>query len=48
MAVSVCVCVCLFVCVFACPQEYLWKHTSGLYHVHVFVHVTYGRVSVLL
>jgi len=38
MSVSVCVCV--------CPRSYLWNYTSDLHEI--FVHVTYGRGSVLL
>ena len=41
--VSVCVCVC--VCVFACPRSYLRNYTSDLQQI--FVHVSYGRGSVL-
>jgi len=39
MSVSVCLCVCV------CPRAYLRKYTSDLYQI--FVHVTYGRASVL-
>ena len=42
MTVSVCVCVCMFVCL----RAYLQKYMSDLYQF--FVHVTYGRGSVLL
>jgi len=35
----VCVCLCV------CPREYVWNHTCDLY---IFVHVAYGRGSVLL
>jgi len=38
--------VCLCVCVFVCPRARLWSYTSDLHHI--FVHVTYGRGSVLL
>ena len=38
--------VCLSVCVFVCPQSYLCNYTSDLHQF--FVHVTYGRGSVLL
>jgi len=44
MTVSVCVCVC--VCMFVCLRAYLQKYMSDLYQF--FVHVTYGRGSVLL
>ena len=40
MSVSVCVCVCL------CPPSYLRNYTSEL--TTFFVHVTYGRGSILL
>ena len=42
MSVSVCLCVCVFVCL----RSYLRNYTSDL--LHIFVHVTYGRGSVLL
>ena len=42
MTVSVCVCLRVFVC----PRAHLWSYTSDLHHI--FVHVTYGRGSVLL
>jgi len=38
--------VCLSVCVFVCPRAYLRNYTSDLHQI--FVHVTYGRGSVLL
>jgi len=38
--------VCLSVCVFACPRSYFWNYTFDLHQI--FVHVTYGRGSVLL
>ena len=42
--VRLCVCVC--VCVFVCPRSYLRNCTSDLYQI--FMHVTYGRGSVLI
>ena len=44
MSVSVCVCLCE--CAFVCPRSYLRNFTSDLHHF--FVHITYGRGSVLL
>ena len=44
MSTSVCPAVCLSVCV--CPAVYLPNHTRDLYQI--FVHVAYGRGSVLL
>jgi len=43
---SVCVSVCLCVCVFVCPRSYLRNYTSDLHQI--FVHLTYGRGSILL
>ena len=42
VSVSLSVCVCVFVC----PQSYLRNYTPDLHQI--FVHVTYGRGSVLL
>ena len=39
-------CVCVSVCVFVCPRSYLRNYTSDLHQI--FVHVTYGRGSILL
>jgi len=44
MSVSVCLSVCL--CVFVCSRSYHRNYTSDLHQI--FVHVTYGRGSVLL
>jgi len=44
--VCVCVCVCLSVCLSVCPRGYLLNRTRNLYQI--FVHVGYGRGSVLL
>jgi len=38
--------VCLSVCVFVCPRSYLRKYAPDLHQI--FMHVTYGRGSVLL
>jgi len=38
--------VCLFVCAFVSSRSYLRNYTSDLHQI--FVHVTYGRGSVLL
>ena len=52
MRVSVCECECVracvraCVCVLVCPLSYIWNYTSDLYQF--FVHVTFGRGSVLL
>ena len=47
MSVSVCqsVCLCVCVCVFVCQLSYLRNYTSDLHQF--FVHVIYGRGSVL-
>jgi len=44
IGLSVCACVCL--CVLVCPRPYLWNYTFNVHQF--FVHVTYGRGSVLL
>ena len=49
MSVSVCLSICLCVSVYLCvcqSRSYLGNYTSDLHHF--FVHVTYGRRSVLL
>jgi len=42
----VCLSLCVSVCVFVCPRSYLRKCTSDL--LQIFMHITYGRGSVLL
>jgi len=50
VCLSVCLCFCVSVsdcvCVFVCPRSYLRNYTSDLHQI--FVHLTYGRGSILL
>ena len=43
---SITVCMCVSVCLSVCPQVYILHHKRDLYQI--FVHVGYGRASVLL
>ena len=47
IVMSMPVCACLCVCVFVCPLSYLRNYTRPIF-AKIFVHVTYGRGSVLL